>query len=297
MEVIGSSRVRVLLKSGEEVEFNGGGDVGSSADPILVQDVWGGQTKLRWRDIQVIDFMAAPAVSPRWGERLFGTLRTRRGEEFTGYIVWDMDELFTTDVLDGEEGGRDREIPFVRIRALEREGSSATRVRLMDGTELVLRGSNDVNDGNRDIMVADPALGEIRVEWDAFDRVEFSRAPEAVAPAALQRTGRLRGTVTARGGETHAGWIRWDNDEERGWELLDGALTDGVNLDIEFAQILTIERVGYEASRVTLRDGRSFRLTGSNDVDEGNRGLYIERDGGDLVLVPWDGFESVTFDG
>jgi hypothetical protein len=46
-----------------------------------------------------------------------------------------------------------------------------------------------------------------------------------------------------------------------------------------------------------LRDGRSFELTDSNDVDDGNRGVYVERADGTLVLVPWDRFERVEFDG
>jgi hypothetical protein len=159
----------------------------------------------------------------------------------------------------------------------------------------VLRGSNDVNDGNRDIMVAIPALGEVRVEWDEFDRLDFERPPAAADASVFRRGGRLWGTVSARGGETQVGWIRWDNDEEFGWEMLDGDLVDGVAFDVELGQVEAIERVGYDRSRVTLLDGRSFVLGDSNDVDEGNRGIYVERADGALVLVPWDRFESVRF--
>jgi len=49
--------------------------------------------------------------------------------------------------------------------------------------------------------------------------------------------------------------------------------------------------------RCHLKDGRSFELSGSNDVDEGNKGLYVERADGTLVLVPWDRFERVVLDG
>jgi hypothetical protein len=286
----------LLLRTGEEVELSGGGDLGSSVSEILVEDPRGGQVELDWRDIRLIDFVGAPPAASTWGDRLYGTLRTRDGERFTGYLVWDMDEVFTGDVLDGEEHGRDREIPFGRIRAIERFSSSAARVFLDDGEEVVLRGSNDVNDDNRDIMVADPAFGEVRVEWDAFDRVEFSSPPARADLSPFQRGGRLHGTVWARGGETQAGWIRWDNDEEFAWELLDGELSDGVDLDIEMGAVASIERVSRDAARVVLRDGRSFELTDSNDVDDGNRGVYVERADGTLVLVPWDRFERVEFD-
>ena len=159
---------------------------------------------------------------------------------------------------------------------------------------MVLRGSNDVNDDNRDILIADPALGEVRVEWDAFRVLELERPPSSIALGEL-RGGRLYGTVRARGGERHTGWIRWDNDEEYGWEILDGELRDGVELDVEFGQIRSIERVGFDESAVTLRDGRVLRLTGSNDVDEDNKGIYVERQDGTLILVPWDRFERADF--
>lgn len=293
----GSSRGRLFLKSGEELEFRGGGDVGSSVDGILVEDLRVGQVELDWRDVRVIDFIGGPEVVSRWGDRLYGTLETRDGTRFTGYIVWDMDELFTTDVLDGEEGGRDHEIPFGQIRAIARYSSSAAEVMLADGGELRLRGSNDVNDENRDIMVADPAFGEVRVEWDELERVEFQTPPERPEFGAFDGGRRIRGTVYARGGESHTGLIRWDNDEEYSWELLDGELRDGVELDIEFGAIAGIERVPPDASRVTLRDGRSFELTDSNDVGEGNKGIYIERPDGTLILVPWDRFQRAELDG
>lgn len=297
LEVTGPSRARLLLKSGQEVELQGGGDLGSSVGDILVEDLRRGQVELEWRDVRVIDFRAAPALASTWGERLYGTLSTRSGERFTGYIVWDMDEAFTTEVLDGEEDGRERDIPFGRIRAIERRESSSSRVYLQEGGSVVLSGTNDVNHGNRDILVADPSLGEIRVDWGEFHRLELTPSPATADLAIFRRSGRLRGTVRARGGETQAGWIRWDNDEEYGWEILDGELRDGITLDIELGAVRSMERVDYHATRVTLRDGRTFRLTGSNDVDEGNRGVYVERSDGRLVLIPWDRFESVLFDG
>ena len=297
LEPVGSGDVRLVLKSGEEVVFDGGGDVGSSMDGIVVEDPRGGQVELDWRDIDVIDFLGGPATASRWGERLYGTLETRDGDRFTGYITWDMDEIFTSDILDGEEDGRDYEIPFGQIRSIERYSSSAARVTLRDGGERVLRGSNDVDDDNRDIMVADPALGEVRVEWDELERVDFDSPPREVGLGAFDGGRRITGTVYARGGESHTGAIRWDNDEEYTWEILDGEIRDGVSLDIEFSAIRSIERTTYDASRVELKDGRSFELSDSNDVDEGNKGIYVERSDGTLVLVPWDRFERVELDG
>lgn len=295
LETVGSNRARLLLRSGEEIELESGGDVGSGVDEILVEDPRGGTVELAWRDLRSVDFIGGPGAPSSWGQRLYGTVRTRSGESLTGYIAWDMDELFTTDVLDGEESGRDREIPFSRIRTIARHSSSGAQVRLDTGEEVLLRGTNDVNDDNRDILVADPGFGEMRVDWDEFDRVEFTTPPARVELGVFDGAGRLRGTVVTRGGERVAGVIRWDNDEEYSWEILDGELRDGVQLDIEFGAIASIERISDRGSRVRLRDGRVYELTGSNDVNDDNKGLYVETDGG-LVLVSWDRVERVTFE-
>ena len=297
LEPLSGSRARLLLKSGQELELSGSTDLGSGVDEIKIEDRWGSTVELEWRDVRIIDFLPAPARSSRWGDRLYGTLHTRDGERFTGYVVWDMDELFGADVLDGDDrDDRDREIPFSEIAALARYSSSATLVQLRNGDRLELRGSNDVNSGNRDILVADPALGEVRVDWSEFDRLELT-APPADAGFALDGGRRLRGTVTDRRGGRHTGLIRWDNDEEYTWEILDGNNPSGIEMDIEFGNIAGIERNGYRSSIVTLRDGRRFDIRGSNDVDEGNKGIYIEGSNGALILVTWDEFVGVEFEG
>ena len=297
LERLSGSHARVMLKSGEEVDLHGGGDLGSAIGKITVEDIRGGSVELDWADLGTVDFMRGPDVASRMGDRLFGTLVTREGDRFTGYVAWDVDEVFTTDVLDGEERGRDREIPFGRIRAIARNSARSARVWLHDGSEMVLEGTNDVNDSNRDIVIADPALGEVRVAWDELDRLEFSRPPVSPEFAAFDGGQRLRGTVEATGGERHAGLIRWDNDEEYTWEILDGQLRDGIDVDIEMGAIASIERRGYGTSLVTLRDGRRLELGESNDVDEGNKGVYVEREDGGVVLVSWNRFRRVVFDG
>ena len=80
----------------------------------------------------------------------------------------------TGDILDGEDRNeRNREIPFGTITEIERFSSRSARVVLTNGEELVLRGTNDVNSSNRDILVLDPTLGQIRVSWEEFDRIMF----------------------------------------------------------------------------------------------------------------------------
>lgn len=298
LTVYGNDGALLELKSGEEVELEGGStDLGDELRELVVEDAERGRVTLRWRDLDEVEFMPAPggtAASPQ--NRLHGTLVTRRGMELTGFIAWDMDEILGSDVLDGEERGRDHEIPFHRIAAIERAGSSGARVVLANGEELRLSGSNDVDDGNRGITVSDPGLGQAAVDWDAFDSVRFHPTPAGTGGyQAFDGGHALWGTVETENGERLTGWIRWDNDEEWSWELLDGE-QDEVELDVEFGNIERIARRGSWGSEVVLRDGRTFELEGSNDVDEDNKGIYVTLEDGETVLVEWWDFREVTFE-
>lgn len=298
IDVINDRRAVLRLKSGEEVEFEGGSsDIGRSLRSLMVDDPAQGETELRWRDLDRVEFMEAPAAagSPS-AERLYGTVRSWNGLEFTGFIAWDNDEVLTSDVLDGEDDERDREIAFDRIRSIEQDGRRAAIVVLSDGEEVRLRGSNDVNDDNRGIAISDPDLGQVLVSWEDFEAVTF-RSPPAGAGGSYEAFDggrRLHGTVTTADGSQVEGEIRWDNDESFTWETLDGE-SDGLDMDIEFGRVDRIDRVGRWGAEVTLVDGRVFELDESNDVDEGNKGIFVTRADGETVLVYWEDFDTVTF--
>lgn len=297
LEAFRDDRVRLTLKSGQEIELKGGAtDLGDALRGLVVQDPERGRVELRWRDLDEIEFMEAPAgVEAPVAERLYGTLRTRSGLEFTGFVAWDLDEILTSDMLDGEERGTEREIPFGRIAAIERAGSSGARVILENGEELTLRGSNDVDDGNRGIIISDPGLGHVSLDWDDFDQLRFHRAPGRDGSYASFDGGKaLWGTVETEDGERHTGYIRWDNDEESTWEMLDGRNGE-VDFDVEFGLIAEIWKLENWGSQVRLLDGRVFELEGSNDVDGDNKGIFVTFEDGETILVRWWDFAGVTF--
>ena len=248
LEVLSRRSAVLVLKCGEEVEFRGGSsDRGRSLRSVIVEDPEAVEIEFEfeWRDLEIIDFMQAPAgIGEPSASRLFGTLQTYSGEEFTGYVAWDNDEILGSDDLDGEEDGRSRKIPFDRIVAIERAGSSATRVVLRNGKELTLRGTNDVDDDNRGIAISDPTMGQVVVDWGEFESITFHE-PTASGGGYRDFDGgrRLYGVVETERSQEFEGFIRWDNDEEYSWEILDGE-NGGLEFDIEFGQIDTVRKLG-----------------------------------------------------
>jgi hypothetical protein len=297
LTVLDDDRALLLLRNGEEIELSQGStDIGSDGRGIEVEDERHDVTTLEWDDVDVIEFMPAPAGLVPGAPRLFGTLEDRFGNAYTGWIAWDLDEIFASDILNGEDRrGRRREIPFGEVAAIERGGSSSARVTLASGEEIVLDGSNDVNGSNRGIQVSDPLLGQVQVDWDAFESVRFQPAPSGSSYERLDGGHRLRGTVVTEAGERVTGELRWDNDEEWSWEILDGRY-DGVVYDVEFGEVRHVRREGARGATVTLVDGRVLDLEESNDVNHDNKGVYVTPAGGETVLVRWDEFREVTFE-
>ena len=83
--------------------------------------------------------------------------------DFEGYVMWDKEECLSTDLLDGESEDGDLSIEMGRIASIEPRGRSSSIVILDDGRKLRLRGSNDVDDDNRGIMIEDERYGKITV--------------------------------------------------------------------------------------------------------------------------------------
>ncbi len=297
LEAEGDDEALLTLKSGETVRFSGGSsDIGTDMRELLIEDMDEGELELSWDDIETVEFMQAPTTAvSRWGQRLYGTVTTRRGQQLTGQITWDVDEVFSDDLLEGEDQDRSRKFRFDRIRKISRYSSSASVITLKNGDEVTLRNSNDIDDGNRGIIVADPTFGDAKVEWSNFESLELKDPVPGASYNSFAPSKRLHGTVTVEGGDTYTGEIRWDNDESYSWELLDGDTRD-VTYDIELGLIASIERKALRSVVVTLKSGKTIELRGSNDVDEGNKGIIVSTPSGRDEVIIWEDFVKVVFD-
>ena len=291
---LGSNQALFTLRSGHQVGMQGRStDLGRAMRDLEITSLSDGQTSLQWDDISEISLMPAPPMSTPPGGRLHGTLKTNSGFRFTGYITWDVDEIYSTDMLDGDAGGFRYEIPFGAIDRIHREDRRSARVLLHSGESLTLSGTNDVNRQNRGITVSDPGLGQAKVQWDDLAFVRFHGTDAEVSWNDFDGGAQLRGTVITTSGDELSGDIKWDLDEYQSWEMLNGNVR-GAELDVEFSNIARI--VKYEhGSAVVLRDGRSLTLSGSNDVDSGHRGIVVTS-GDQSRTVKWADFRELRLD-
>lgn len=291
-----SSDAMVTLKSGQRYEMTGA-DLGSGIRELVIIDRDEGEIYFEWNDVDEIIFKEESMEPVRRGERLYGKVTTRRGDEFIGWVEWDVDEILTTDVLDGDQGSRrNRKIRFEKIQAIERRSSSSAIVTLKSGKEVRLSGSNDVDSGNRGIRVKDPALGRVSIDWSDFERVEFMPYPKDKLPRYADFDGgrEIEGIVITEDGERFEGKIVWDADERYTWEHINGDYHD-LDVAVEFAEIRSIEKHSRRGAIVTTKAGRNLLLKGSNDINYENNGIIVKLSDGDEIEIDWYDFERAEF--
>ncbi len=286
------SRAEITLRDGKEIDIEGSGynDVGAK---IRVLDKDLGLVALSWSRIDEIEFMKTPSkLEEVYGEPLYGTVESDLGR-FTGFIQWDHDERVGTDVLDGDTRDGDVSIPFRKIESIERDGYSSSIVKLKSGRELDLRGSNDVNDDNKGIIVTVEGLGRIDLEWEDFDKVTFKDAPNSGRDYdSFASPEKIKGQVEVDNGDIHRGTIIYDLDEEYAFEVLNGEDNDSKYV-IPFRNVKWIEPRSSDRSNVELKNGDQLVLEDSQDVSERNQGVLV-RTSNDMVYIPWDRIRRVT---
>jgi hypothetical protein len=290
---LGERDARVELVSGEQIDFTLPA-AGDDERAVAVETPGQAVVMLAWSEVRSVELMPAPAHEKPASERVHGTLRDRAGNTFTGEITWGGAAVHAADGL-VEPGPESAGVPFGDVSIVERTGRSSARLTLAGGETVAVGGEDGPRFRPRTVRVQDASLGQVQLSWNEV--AELRLHPPAASPAREVFTGghRLRGVVVTRTGERISGRVRWDNDEERSWELLNGR--DGNRtFAIELANVREIRRRSTRDVEVTLHDGRTLELDGSNDVSWGNKGVVVEGEDGALRFVDWVSFQQVTFE-
>lgn len=264
--------------------------------------------------VLITSFLAPPTATAKGS--LYGKIYTDDGDVYTGAMRWDKNENFWDDVLDARKDKKVRaisarkevkilglkisksgewnsvrsefSIPFGHIASIEPARGERVDLELKSGEVIVVREGADMGDSMRGLIVYDEEQGEVNLDWKSVDRIEFS------GDSTNRDNQRLYGTVQTRRAK-FTGYIVWDRDESLVGDILDGE-AGGKKYKIPFAKIKHIRRKGSKASEITLANGRTHVLRGTNDVNDENRGIDITVPGVGKVEVGWDQFREVHFE-
>lgn len=258
---------------------------------------------------------------------IYGTLTTITGEDYTGAIRWGTDEVYWVDLFNAAKTSNDfrkflsrKEIEtlsqntegkswlgidlnvlsiwddkgsksshrfdtqFGDIKVIEPTGKTSARLTLKNGAMLEVGGAN-YSDIGTTIRVYDFELGELKFPWSRIKQVEFKAAGNT--PSHNFGTPIYARVDAGRKG-VFQGVVQWDADERFQEEILSGKDRSG-DRDIPFSSIAKITK-NRNGSDVTLKSGREFYLTGTNDVNSENRGIIVNDPNIGQITIPWRDF-------
>jgi hypothetical protein len=252
---------------------------------------------------------------------IYGTITTRDGDTYTGTMRWGKQEVFWDDLFNTtkEENPWTRYVPrrhrdeddeyrikvfgirvydsfgtehlfickFGDITRIENRRHNRSTVIMKNETEFDVEGGGDLD---VKIRMLDENLGKVNIDWDNIKRIEFADTPKSAKTPGY----RLKGKVKTYEKEFE-GYVMWDAEECVSTDILDGETDDG-DMEIEFGNIRSIKRLNRRSCQVTLKDGREFRLSGTNDVNSDNRGIYVHDYRYGTIEVQWEELQEVVYE-
>lgn len=292
---LSKGRARITLKNDAEIVLRGEG-YNDLESRIQIIDEELGVVGIDWEKIEKIEFLPTPKkLNLIFGKPLFGTVETARREKFTGYIVWDNDERVGNDKLDGDSEDGKMSLKFDDVASIQRSGGGCD-VKLKSGREFYMDGSNDVDEGNRGVLVINPEIGIIKVSWKAFRNVTFTEPGFAIQSFdAFDKPAMLKGTVSRLDGNDLSGQIVFDLDETINFELIEGIEND-IEYQVPLKNIRRITPKNSDFSSVELVSGKTLLLGDMRDVSSDNGGILVfEKGDKKPQYIRWRQVNEVVF--
>ena len=254
-------------------------------------------TEIDWNDLKGIEFKPVPDHATPYAKRLYGIVESSEGT-YEGFIQWDVTECLSIDTLDGRLNGKNRDFQMGEIRSIARspKENNATIV-LKDGSSVTMGGSNDVDRGNRGIMVENEEYGRVVVPWKRFEIVTFvDNKGSGPGRDTFQNGGPLTGILETKDGQSYSGRLVFDLDEGWKWDIFNGTFED-LEFNIPFSLIKQITIKDEVTCGVELRSGRNFDLTDTQDTGKKNGGVLVFEPGQEKPRhVVWAEIQSLRLD-
>ena len=271
--------------------------------------------------------LASKAKAQENNAFMYGTLTTITGDTYTGPIRWGSDEVYWVEMFNAMKTSNDFmkflskseveklseeaegnswlginlnimsiwedkysrtnhrfDTRFGDIKSIEPIRGDRARLTLKNGVILEVKKTNHEDIGTT-VRIYDPELGELKFKWSRIEKVDFEEAPGTVednfgTPIYARVDAGRKGVYT--------GLIHWGKDERFLEETIDGKDRNG-DRAIPFRSIAKIVK-RRDGCDITLRSGREFFITGTEDVNGSNSGIVVNDINIGQVTIPWKAF-------
>jgi len=175
------SRCRVQLKSGREIYMEGSNDVNRENRGVIVMNRDVPAIDIPWSEFDKITFedKATTALVSydqfKSQKELSATVKTFNGETYSGRIIYDLDEEYDFELLQGKQNDFEFTTAFRNIKKIKTFDDSRCEIELKNGEKLMLDDAQDVDRRNQGILVFASGKGDPKyVPWDKVSEIEFN---------------------------------------------------------------------------------------------------------------------------
>lgn len=168
----------IVTKSGREMYLRGSNDVNSDNKGIIVTTDFG-RVDIPWREFKKVTFKDAPNNAMSYKQfadlkKLSGTVTTNDGKTFSGDIIYDLDEEYTFEMLQGKDDDVEYIIPMEFVKTITPKNYDYSTVVLKNGTELLLGDARDVSEENDGVLVFSGSGDPEYILWDDIKSITFN---------------------------------------------------------------------------------------------------------------------------
>ncbi len=173
------SRSLIVLKSGREMELRGSNDVNPENRGVIVTNDTYGRVDIPWREFKKVTFTKGGEKMKAYKDfrsqkELTGIVKTQDGTTYSGRIIYDLDEAYDYEVLQGKDDDIEYIIPFRNVKRITPRNYDSSKVELRSGDLLTLGDAQDVSDRNTGILVFQGKENPKYLLWDDIDEVTFN---------------------------------------------------------------------------------------------------------------------------
>lgn len=150
--------VNVSLNSGREIYLTGSNDVNSTNRGIAVYLDGVGSVKVSWKDFKYVEFFENPYRGPSYNDfempiGLEAEVYTVNDEHLAGLMVYDVDEKWEIEFIDGLDDNIEYQIPLRNVKTIVPKNKTYTQLYLKCGEVLLLGEGQDVSQNNDGILL------------------------------------------------------------------------------------------------------------------------------------------------
>lgn len=173
---------RLTMKSGRQIDLFGTNDVDGSNRGVVARTAEFGKVLVEWRDFEYVEFMEPGSGDKMMAysdftkpKRIQGSVKTADDKNVSGIIVFDVDETYDYEILEGHDYEVKYSMPFRDIKSIFPKNYNYSTVKMKSGESVLLGDTQDVSDRNDGLMIFKSESDEdpILIPWKSIKEINF----------------------------------------------------------------------------------------------------------------------------